>query len=364
MIDDPKSAFEELTTDEVTIVGLVRLEVSVEWLDQLFTRPDKRTERVGMLELVPERFLYGTMTVSRDQHVQLARCERDGFQHADVRFNLLVEEGALAGAGLHREGKRCQCARTGVDLGAVEVLGEDQAGNVGRGVALLFVDAVEEVERVGQHVARAACGVDDLQFLGAGDFEVVGLFVDRGDVVLHLLGQPGARPVEQPEASEGVLNEVANDPVRGEELRGGGDFGGTGLLALLEPREDVGLPLGDVELVQPADHLNVLADLLGQHGHRAGQHGAVGEKIRGNEELRVVAFALEHERHRAVPVAAVLREQQCVRLALRVVAAPVAVEQARHRLHDALVGDDRAVDVPALGLGEDFWLPALAASFR
>ena len=151
--------------------------------------------------------------------------------------------------------------------------------------------------------------------------------------------------------------------MRGEELRGGGDFGGTGLLALLEPREDIVLPLGDVELVQPADHLNVLADLLGEHGHRAGQHGVVGEQIRRDEELGVVAFALEHERHRAVPVAAVFREQQCVRLALRVVAAPGAVEQARHRLHGALVGDDRAVDVPALGLGEDFRLPALAASF-
>ena len=151
--------------------------------------------------------------------------------------------------------------------------------------------------------------------------------------------------------------------MRGEELGGGGDLGGAGLLVLLEPGEDLVLPLGDVELVQPADDLDVLADLVGEHGHRAGQHGVVGEQVRGDEQLGVVALALEHERHRAVPVAAVLREQQCVRLALRVVAAPGAVEQARDGLHGALVGDDRAVDVPALGLGEDFRLPALAASF-
>ena len=132
-----------------------------------------------------------------------------------------------------------------------------------------------------------------------------------------------------------------------------------GLLVLLEAGEDLVLSLGDVELVEPADDFDVLADLLGEHGHRSGQHGVVGEKVRRDEEFRVVTFALEHERHRAVPVAAVLREQQCVRLALRVVAAPGAVEQARHRLDGALAGDDRAVDVSALGLGKYFRLPAL-----
>ena len=49
--------------------------------------------------------------------------------------------------------------------------------------------------------------------------------------------------------------------MRGEELGGGGDLGGAGLLVLLEAGEDLVLPLGDVELVQPADDLDVLADV-------------------------------------------------------------------------------------------------------
>ena len=53
--------------------------------------------------------------------------------------------------------------------------------------------------------------------------------------------------------------------MRGEELGGGGDLVGAGLLVLLEPGEDLVLPLRDVELVEPADDLDVLADVLGEH---------------------------------------------------------------------------------------------------
>ena len=120
--------------------------------------------------------------------------------------------------------------------------------------------------------------------------------------------------------------------MRREELGGGGDLVGAGLLVLLEPGEDLVLPLRDVELVEPADDLDVLADVLGQHLDRAVEHRVVGEQVGRDEQLGEVALALEHERHGAVPVAAVLREQQRVGLALRVVAAAGAVEQARDRL--------------------------------
>ena len=100
---------------------------------------------------------------------------------------------------------------------------------------------------------------------------------------------------------------------------------------------------------------------VGQHLDGAVQHRVVGEQVRRDEQLGEVALALEHERHGAVPVAAVLREQQRVRLALRVVAAAGAVEQARDRLA-GLGADDRGVDVAALGLGEDLGLAALDAA--
>ena len=51
------------------------------------------------------------------------------------------------------------------------------------------------------------------------------------------------------------------------------------------------------------------------------EHRVVGEQVGRDEQLGEVALALEHERHGAVPVAAVVREQQRVRLALGVAAA-------------------------------------------
>ena len=135
----------------------------------------------------------------------------------------LVEEGTLPGPSLHGEGEGGKRSGARVDLGAVEVVGEDQPRDVGRGVALFLVDGVEQVERVGEHVAGATGGVDDFDLLGLGDLEEVGLVVDRGDVVGHLLAQMRAGAVEQPEATKRVLDEVADDPVRSEELGGGGE---------------------------------------------------------------------------------------------------------------------------------------------
>ena len=93
------------------------------------------------------------------------------------------------------------------------------------------------------------------------------------------------------------------------------------------------------------------------------EHRVVGEQVGRDEQLGEVALALEHERHGAVPVAAVVREQQRVGLALGVVAAAGAVEQSRDRLA-GLGADDRGVDVAALGLGEDLGLADLDAGLR
>ena len=120
--------------------------------------------------------------------------------------------------------------------------------------------------------------------------------------------------------------------MRGEELGGGGDLVGAGLLVLLEPGEDLVLPLRDVELVEPADDLDVLADVLGQHLDRAVENRVVGEQVGRDQQLGVVALALEHEGHGRVPEAAVVRKEQRVRLGLGVDSGARlagAVEQAR-----------------------------------
>ncbi|MPM59901.1 hypothetical protein SDC9_106747 [bioreactor metagenome] len=121
--------------------------------------------------------------------VQLAGGEGDGVKHADVRLDLPVEERALLGTSPHGQGDRRQCPSAGVDLDAVEVVGQDQVGDLGWGVALFLVDRVQQVEGVGQHVAGSAGRINDLELRRSGDLEEVGLLVDRGDVVPHLVNE-------------------------------------------------------------------------------------------------------------------------------------------------------------------------------
>ena len=98
--------------------------------------------------------------------------------------------------------------------------------------------------------------------------------------------------------------------MRGEELCGGRDLVSPSLLLLLEPGEDLIFTFGDIELVEPADDFDVSADLLSQHVHGAAQDRVFGENVRGDQQFSEVPFTLEHERHRPVPVAAVVRKQQ------------------------------------------------------
>ena len=70
----------------------------------------------------------------------------DILQHADVRLDALVEEPTLLGAGLHGQGKGRQFACAFIDLNTKEVIREDLLRDLGRIVAFLLVDGVEQVK--------------------------------------------------------------------------------------------------------------------------------------------------------------------------------------------------------------------------
>lgn len=65
---------------------------------------------------------------------------------------------------------------------------ENQAGNIARRIPLLLVDLIQQVERVGKHVAGTACGIADGQVLRGLDLENVlipgGIILGRLDIVL------------------------------------------------------------------------------------------------------------------------------------------------------------------------------------
>ena len=146
-------------------------------------------------------------------------------------------------------------------------------------------------------MCAAARRIKELNVLGLEDLEEV-RFGFALDVIGHVLAQPGAGAVKKPEPAEGVFDEVADDPVRGEELGDGGDvLGGHGAL----PGHDLVLPLGDVELVEPAEDLDigplpVAAVLVADLGAEAVDDGVLGEEVVGQEQLGLVVELLEEVR--------------------------------------------------------------------
>ena len=101
--------------------------------------------------------------------------------------------------------------------------------------------------------------------------------------------------------------------MRGEKLSSRRNFVWTSELPSFsfgtETREDLFLPLRNIELVEPADNLDIVTDVLCEHLKRARQNRVVSQQVRRNEKLCVVVFAFEHERHWPVPVMAVGGEQ-------------------------------------------------------
>ena len=144
-------------------------------------------------------------------------------------------------------------------------MGEDFFGNLGLLGAHFFVDGIQQVKGVGEHVARAAGRVADLDVFGFVDLEEVGFGLLRRDVVIHLPRQRRVGAVEHPQTAQRVFDEVAHDPVRGEELGGGRDVLGGDLLVFLQAFKDLVFLFRDVELVEPADDFYVLAS-VGRHG--------------------------------------------------------------------------------------------------
>ena len=254
----------------------------------------------------------------------------------DVRLDLaaFAEEAAVFAPGLHGEGEGGEVGGSFVDLHAEEVVFQNQAGDFVGGVAGFVVDAVEEVEGVGEHVAGAAGGVADGEVFGRIDLEdLSGVFPNRVDVVFPGVVELGFWVVLGPEAAYGVLDQIPHDPVGSEELGGGGNLVGSGLLGFLEAGHDLVFAFGDIELVEPADNLDValiaLAHAVGHAHHFDGlaQHGILGKQVGGHQDLIGGTGVVEHERKALVPVIAVGAQQQTIGVSLRVVAGLAAVKQ-------------------------------------
>ena len=215
--------------------------------------------------------------------------------------------------GLHRQGKGGKLRRAPIHISPVQVLLQDQAGNPPGRVSGLGVHVPQDIKGVGKHVPRAAGRVEDTEVLGVGDRQtLVLLSFGRGHQVPEFLPERRVRVGTQPLLPQRILHQVAHHPVRGEELRDGSQR----VFIDLDPGVvDLLLAGGDVELVEPADHLNVHAPRLigADRRHDVGTHRLPRrQEVRGWNQVRPVIRIGEYARHDLVPRCKVLAKQQNV----------------------------------------------------
>lgn len=173
----------------------------------------------------------------------------------------------------------------------MQVLRQDELGDLALAVAALQVHLGQQLEGVDQDVARAAGRIAKRDVLGAADlYEVLVLGVGL-DVVLHLVAQGAFGVVEHPQTAEGVLHHVAHDPVGREQL-GGRAYGVGGLLGL--GGEEGVLDLGVVVLVHPAQDLYVGPISLVDVAHHAADDAVGVHEVGRQEERHAGVHGLEH----------------------------------------------------------------------
>jgi hypothetical protein len=159
-------------------------------------------------------------------------------------------------------------------------------------------------------VPASTGGIQQADVLRLGDLEEVCLGFAL-DVVGHVLAKPGAGAVQQPEAAEGVFDEIADDPVRGEELSDGRNvLRRHSTLA----GHDLVFALGDVELVEPADDLDLLPIFLIDISGKLPDQRVCVEQVVGQKKFCFVAYPLKEKRHRSVKRVALSEQQHPVQL--------------------------------------------------
>ena len=221
---------------------------------------------------------------------------------------------------LHHHRKVGKLRRTVINVETVEIILEDALRRLtliptGRGINLH-----QHIESVDKDMTAAHAGVDDLDLfrldglvflpeLGKLRFYLRLLF-GFVQIVFPAVVQFGIGVTFQPKSAEGVFHHIADDPVRREKLRCGGDSLFRDLDILLELGESIVFQLSVVILIQPADDLDgILPVLFGDVGNHVTKNAVLTENVVGQQHFRVAAHPLEHDRKRTVQGVA-LRQQQ------------------------------------------------------
>ena len=221
-------------------------------------------------------------------------------------------------AGAHGKRQLRDLSRTGVDLHASEVFGQDELRDLALAVAALLVHGKEQLKRIDQDMARATCGVAEGYLLGARNADEVLVLSIRLDVILHALAQRTPRVVEHPQTAERVLDHIAHDPLGSEELRGGRDVRRRCLALGLE---ELVFNVGIVVLIHPAQNGHALAPVLvSEDGIEFAHHTVSHHEALGQQQLHGSAHAFKDARQAIGKLLALSNKQ----------VAPQRFIQARH----------------------------------
>ena len=141
---------------------------------------------------------------------------------------------------------------------------------------------------------------------------------------MHVVAELGLRTVEQPQATEGIFNEVANNPVRREKLGDGGNvFRGHGALA----RHDLVFLLRDVELVKPAEQFDLGAIFIADLSAEAVNDGMFRQQIIRQEQLGFVVELFKNVGQQGVVEMAGRQNEAAINFTLRIRRGNPAIEE-------------------------------------
>ena len=156
----------------------------------------------------------------------------------------------------------------------------------------------------------------------------------------------------EPETSERVLHQVLHNPMRREKLGHRRNVLRARLDVLLEAFFDLALLLGDVELVEPADHLDIGTDFGRERGANLGKDRRGGEQIVGKQHFGFITELLEEKRHLRVPGVASRHEKRPISRRVRIVLAHRSAQDVANAiLHPGT--EKTVVKIPVASLGED-----------
>ena len=192
--------------------------------------------------------------------------------------------------------------------------------NLTRVNANLFIDSVEQIEGIGEHVAGTASRIAKLDVLGFGNTQKIGFDLLRRDVILHLLDQARVRMIEHPQTTQRILDQITHNPVWRKQLGGGGNIFRSDFLVFLKPFKYLVFLFRDIELVEPTDDFHVLTGIWRHRFTSIGKNGITRQQIVRHQQFGIVGNAFKQIRHRAVRIVTSRHDKQPISFLLRIAA--------------------------------------------